>query len=135
MNEHTHKDDCLFCKIVKKEIPAKVVWEDEDHLAFLDIHPVTEGHTLVIPKNHSENHLELSSDAYSKLFLAVKDVSEKIKATFDPKVVAVMVEGLEVPHTHVHLIPLNSTQELGSFNHIDISEEKLDNTHRKLTSN
>jgi histidine triad (HIT) family protein len=88
----------------------------------------------VIPKNHSNNHLELSSEEYSELFAAVQKVSHIINKTFNPKVVAVMVEGLEVDHTHVHLIPLNSTGELGTINHIDIDEEKLNNTHRKLTN-
>ncbi len=102
--------DCIFCKIVKGDIPAEKVYEDEDILAFLDITPINAGHTLLIPKKHYENLFELPDDVLQKISIKLRDLGKKIKE-------AVRAEGLNigmnnrpaagqlVMHAHFHLIP------------------------------
>jgi len=102
--------DCIFCKIVKGEIPAVKVYEDESVLAFMDINPINDGHTLVIPKKHAENIFEIEA----KDLLAVMEVAHKIaraiKESLKPEALTVVqlngrLAGQMVPHLHVHLIP------------------------------
>jgi histidine triad (HIT) family protein len=95
----------IFEKIVKGEIPAHRVWEDEEHLAFLDIRPVADGHTLVIPKKAIDPIFRLDDQSYLQLMLAVKKVAEILKAKIPCDRVCMAVVGFEVPHAHVHLIP------------------------------
>lgn len=98
---------CIFCKIVAGEIPCHKVWEDEKHLAFLDIHPMREGHTLVVPKEHASELFELEADAYDALMRASKSVASRLKPALNVRRVGVAVEGFEVDHVHVHLVPMN----------------------------
>jgi histidine triad (HIT) family protein len=98
-------DNCIFCKIVKKEIPADVVFEDKDFIAFLDIHPVTLGHTLIIPKKHFTWMQDADDDTIAGIFqLAKKLMNASIKG-LGVDYVHVSLEGKDVPHLHVHLIP------------------------------
>lgn len=101
----------LFTKIVNGEIPCTKVWEDDEFLAFLDIMPVAPGHTLVIPKKESDYFFDLDDDAYARLMLASKKVAAAVKAATGCQRVCVGVFGFEVPHVHVHLIPLNSLSQ------------------------
>lgn len=107
-------DACIFCKIVKGEIPSAKVWENNEHLAFLSIAPIMPGHTLVIPKKHSDYLFDMDDEALGKLIKASKPVAIKLKIAMNPKTgkIGVMVAGLEVPHTHIHLIPMNSEGDL-----------------------
>ncbi len=104
-------EECIFCKIVKGEIPAYKVYEDEHTLAFLDIRPITPGHTLVIPKKHAQYITELDDETMSKLALAVKKVNEILRSSeIKCKDVSIHIAdgvaaGQEIPHVHVHLIP------------------------------
>lgn len=95
--------DCIFCKIAKKEIPGQIVWEDENFLAFLDINPVSKGHTLVIPKKHYRWVWEV--EELGNYFEKVKIVKKLIDEKFRPSFVEMKVFGLDVDHAHVHLIP------------------------------
>ena len=102
--------DCIFCKIVNGEIPANKVWEDENYLAFLDIKPESEGHTLVIPKKHFCWIWDLPSDSEGKpnfceFFEKVREVKKVLDEKYHPKWVMVKVIGIDVSHAHVHLIP------------------------------
>ncbi|OGY99206.1 MAG: hypothetical protein A2945_05515 [Candidatus Liptonbacteria bacterium RIFCSPLOWO2_01_FULL_52_25] len=102
--------DCTFCKIVAKQIPAYVVYEDDRAFAFLDIKPRSPGHTMVIPKYHSPNFLELPEAEVGPLFVAVKRVADMLvaKLTCDGITVGVnqgRASGQEVDHLHVHLMP------------------------------
>ncbi len=101
----------IFTKIVNGEIPCFKVAEDEKHLAFLDISPLTKGHTLVIPKTETDYLFDLDDAAYSDLMLFCKKISDAIKKSQDCKRIAMSVIGLEVPHAHVHLIPIQSMQD------------------------
>ena len=101
--------DCIFCKIVNKEIPAKVVYEDDHVLAFLDITQGTKGHTLVIPKRHSDTFLETKEEDINHVFLATQKVAKAIQKTFDPiglNVINNTNKPLQsVFHFHVHIVP------------------------------
>ena len=105
-------DDCLFCKIIKGEIPCHKVYENEKFLAFLDINPINEGHTLIIPKKHSEYVFDLSDKEYSELFLEAKNIAKYLKKATNAKRIGIIVEGFAVPHTHIHLVPLTQGNQL-----------------------
>jgi histidine triad (HIT) family protein len=102
--------ECLFCKIAKKDVPAAVVYEDEWAMGFLDIHPLAQGHTVVIPKIHAENILELDDNAIGPLFKAVKQITAALKLAFQPQGFTIginhgKVSGQAIDHLHIHLIP------------------------------
>lgn len=101
----------LFLKIVSGEIPSYKVAEDEYFLAFLDINPNAKGHTLCIPKKETNKLFDLSEQEYLDLMRFSRKVAKAIEKVVDCKRVGLSVIGLEVPHVHVHLIPLNSMQE------------------------
>lgn len=103
--------DSIFTKIIKGEIPANKVYEDDKTLAFLDINPTQPGHTLVIPKKQVEFIWDLSDEDYRALMDSVKKVARHIRETLNVKYVGVKVIGEEVPHAHVHLIPFNEAAE------------------------
>ena len=101
---------CIFCKIINGEIPSKKVYEDDDVLAILDISQATLGHTLVMPKKHYANILEIPSDEYSKVMLKVKEIANKINTNLKPNGINVLnncgeVAGQTVMHYHVHILP------------------------------
>lgn len=101
----------VFERIAAGEIPCEKVWEDEKHLAFLDINPRVEGHTLVIPKTAHDELFAMDESPYLELWRAARDVAHRLeKATGCARVVTVVV-GYEVPHVHIHLLPTNSLAE------------------------
>lgn len=102
----------IFARIVRGEIPCHKVWEDERHLAFLDIRPVKPGHTLVIPKADGDYLFDLEPQRYTELMQAVRTVARLLKERTGCKRVVELVLGYEVPHAHVHLIPTDSMAEL-----------------------
>jgi len=104
--------DTIFTKIIKGEIPCHKIYEDDKTLAFLDIHPVQPGMTLVISKTQAETFMDLSDEDYQALWRSVKKVAERLHQAFpDKKRIGVQVEGLDVPHVHVKLIPVNTGSE------------------------
>jgi histidine triad (HIT) family protein len=100
-------ENCIFCKIVRGEITSVKIWEDDKYLAFLDISPLHPGHTLVLPKKHTDYVFDLKDDEYQELMLKVKELAIKLKSKLKAEKIGMLVEGLAVPHVHVHLIPLN----------------------------
>ena len=103
-------ENCIFCKIIKGDIPSSKVYEDEKVLAFLDLSQVTKGHTLVIPKSHEENIYELSEESAAAVFTAVPKIANAIKAAYDPIGMNMLNNngaeaGQSVFHFHVHLLP------------------------------
>ena len=102
----------VFSKIVKGEIPSYKVAENEHCYAFLDINPVMEGHTLVIPKQEVDYIFDLDDDLYVELQLFARKVAKAVRAAIPCKRVGVAVLGMEVPHAHIHLIPLNSEGDM-----------------------
>ncbi len=101
----------LFTKIIQGEIPCHKVWEDDDHLAFLDINPIRPGHTLVIPKKEIAYIFDMEEEAYAALWQAARKVAKTIKQTLGCQRVCIDVVGWEVPHVHVHLIPTNTIHD------------------------
>jgi histidine triad (HIT) family protein len=109
----------IFSRIIRGEIPSYKVAENENCYAFLDINPLTKGHTLVVPKKEVDYLFDLDDTTLSELMLFAKQVAKSIKATIPCKRVAVVVLGLEVPHAHIHLIPINEESD------VDFHREKL----------
>ena len=105
----------IFTKIVKGEIPAYKVAEDENYLAFLDISPVAKGHVLVIPKKEVDYLFDLDDKTYAGLQLFAKKVAAGIKKAFPCEKVGVLVLGLDVPHAHIHLVPMQNEADLLNF--------------------
>ncbi len=104
--------DSIFSKIIKGEIPSHKIYEDDYSFAFLDIHPVQPGHTLVVTKRQVQEFTELSDEELAQLMISVKKVAIRLKQAFpDKKRIGVQIEGLDVPHVHVKLIPINSGAE------------------------
>ena len=102
----------LFTRIVNGEIPCHKVAETEEFLAFLDINPLSEGHTLCIPKKETDSIFDLEEETYIGLQLFAKHVAEGLMKVVPCKRIGTAVLGLEVPHAHIHLIPVNSDQDL-----------------------
>jgi histidine triad (HIT) family protein len=109
----------IFSKIVAGDIPCYKVAEDENYLAFLDVFPLKKGHTLVIPKKEVDYIFDLDSDIYQGLMLFAKRVAAAMKTSVPCKRISIHVIGLEVPHAHVHLIPINTMSDC------DFKQEKL----------
>lgn len=108
-------ENCIFCKIIKGEIPAEKIYADDKVLAFLDINPVTYGHTLVIPKEHYATMTDVPDKLLSYCYLKAKELMIKIKQALGADYVSVSVVGLDVPHFHIHLIPRNFNDGLANF--------------------
>jgi len=105
----------IFTKIVNGEIPAYKVAEDEDYFAFLDIFPVAKGHTLVIPKKEVDYLFDLDDELYTGLQMFAKKVAKGLKKAIPCEKVGVLVLGLEVPHAHIHLVPMQNEGDLLNF--------------------
>lgn len=110
----------IFTKIILGEIPSYKIAEDENNYAFLDINPLANGHTLVVPKKEVDYLFDLDEDSYNELFKFTKKVSQAIEKVISCKRLGVVVYGLDVPHAHVHLIPLQ-----GTGNEINFSNPKI----------
>ena len=106
----------IFTKIINKEIPCYKVAETENCLAFLDINPNAEGHTLCIPKKEIDNIFDLDTELYNELMLFSKKVAKALKKAVPCERIAMSVIGLEVPHAHIHLIPINEMKDVTFVN-------------------
>ena len=112
----------IFSKIINEEIPCYKVAENDEFLAFLDIRPNSIGHTLCIPKVEVDDILDLEEDRYKNLMLFSRKVAKSIKNVIQCKKVAISVIGLEVPHVHVHLIPINEMKDANFSEKVNISK-------------
>lgn len=123
----------LFTRIINREIPGYIVAEDDRYIAFLDINPLVMGHTLVVPKKEVDYIFDLDDDTLSGLQLFSKKVAHALKKSFPCLRVGVAVIGLEVPHTHVHLVPMNSMDDLNfSRPKLRPSKEALEEAAEKI---
>lgn len=114
----------VFTKIINREIPAYIIDENDDFIAFLDINPVQKGHTLVVPKKEIDYIFDLDDYYLSKILLYSKKIANALKKTIFCNRIGISVTGLEVPHTHVHLIPINSINDMYKSK-IDLSKEEM----------
>lgn len=119
----------VFSEIIKGVIPCYKIYEDEKNLAFLDIHPETRGHVLVVPKVEVDKVYELEDEDYVALMLAVKRVAQRIEEVFDERAMMKVV-GTDVPHAHVHVMPLDEGWEQGRT--LELTEEEMEGIRRKL---
>lgn len=117
----------IFTRIINREIPSYKVAEDENFYAFLDINPLMKGHTLVVPKQEVDYIFDLDDDTLQKMTIFAKRVAAQIKCKIECKKVAMVVLGLEVPHAHIHLIPMNTESD------VDFRKEKLNLTPEEFT--
>ena len=122
----------IFAKIIRGEIPCHKVWEDDDHLAFLDIRPLNKGHTLVIPKKNRDYIFDLPSAEYEALWKAAKTVADLLKSKISCQRVVSFVLGYEVHHTHIHLVPTQSERDVIPFVPKAMSHEDLANLAAEL---
>ena len=126
----------IFSKIVNGEIPAYKVAEDENYLAFLDIFPVAKGHTLVIPKKEVDYIFDLDDDLYVGLQAFAKKVAVGLKKAIPCQKVGVLVLGLEVPHAHIHLIPMQTEAYILNFSKkLKLAPEEFQNIKARISEN
>lgn len=131
--------DCLFCKIVKKEIPSEVIYENEEALSFLDVNPFALGHALVISKSHAENISGLRDEAVGPVFQAVKKVTGMLKKALGPEGFTIginhgRISGQMVPHFHIHVIPRYPGDGGGSIHSVveNRPKESIKETKEKI---
>ena len=123
----------LFTRIIQGEIPSYRIAEDEKYYAFLDINPLTKGHTLVIPKQETDYIFDLDDSTLGGMMVFAKKIAAKIKKEMDCKRVAVVVLGMEVPHAHIHLIPINHESDVDFHkNKLQLTKEEFLEIQNKL---
>ena len=126
----------IFTRIVNKELPAHIVAEDENHMAFLDINPLKEGHTLVIPKVEIDYIFDLDDETIRTLNVFAKKISKAIEKSVQCSRIGIVVLGLEVPHVHIHLIPLVNESDINFANpKLQFTQEELEALAIKIRSN
>jgi histidine triad (HIT) family protein len=124
----------IFTRIVNREIPAHVLREDDDYLAFLDVRPIRAGHSLVIPKREIDDLFDLPDPLLSGLFLFARPVAKAIQATTGAQRVGVAVVGIEVPHAHIHLVPIDNISDLDFRNAQPADDAELAETAERIRS-
>ena len=125
----------IFTKIVNGEIPCYKIAEDENFLAFLDVNPNAKGHTLCIPKQEINKIFDIEDDLYIGLMKFSKKIAVALEKAVPCKRVGMAVIGLEVPHAHVHLIPLNEMDEIRFQNKVSLTKEEFEEIVKKIQSN
>ena len=126
----------IFSKIIAGEIPSYKIAEDEKFFAFLDIFPLVEGHTLVVPKIEVDNMFDLENDYLSALLVFAKPIAKAIEKSFKCNRCGMAVIGLEVPHAHLHLVPINSADDLNfTRGKMKLTEDQLKEAQRKIIHN
>jgi len=124
----------IFTKIINGEIPCFKVAEDDNYLAFLDINPNVKGHTLCIPKKEVNKIFDLDEETYLGLMLFSRKVGKALGKTIDCKRVGITVIGLEVPHVHVHLIPLNEMRDASFLHKVKLTDEEFKNLATRISA-
>jgi histidine triad (HIT) family protein len=125
----------IFTKIINGEIPSYKIAEDENYLAFLDVNPNAKGHTLCIPKQEINKIFDMDEDLYLGLMKFSRKVAKAIEKTVPCKRIGVAVIGLEVPHTHVHLIPLHDMDDMRFQRKVSLTKEEFEDLAKAIQSN
>jgi histidine triad (HIT) family protein len=123
---------CIFCKIITGELPAEKIYEDDRVLVFLDINPVSEGHALLIPKEHHALMPDVPDELLGYCFAKVKKLMQNIKIAMQADYVSVSVSGVDIPHFHIHIIPRNFSDRLQGWPTKKYAEEKMHETAEKI---
>ena len=125
----------IFSKIIKREIPSYKIMEDEMFFAFLDIYPLREGHTLVIPKLEVDKIFDLPADYLGKMLVFAQPIAKAIEQSFSCNRCGIAVIGLEVPHAHMHLVPINTSNDLNFTKpKLKLTEDQLKTSQEKILS-
>ena len=124
----------LFSRIIARELPAYIVAEDEQHIAFLDINPNALGHTLCVPKKEVDKLFDLSTSEYQDLMMFSRSVAAALKQVVSCKRIGLTVIGLEVPHVHVHLIPLNDMADATFKKKVTSSKEEMQTLTKQISA-
>ena len=125
----------IFSKIISGEIPSYKIAENETFFAFLDIFPLVEGHVLVVPKMETDNLFDLPTDLLGKILVFAQPIARAIESAFNCNRCGISVIGLEVPHAHVHLVPINSANDLNfTRGKLKMSPEQLKKAQEKILS-
>ena len=122
----------IFTKIINGEIPSYKIAEDDNFLAFLDVNPNAKGHTLCIPKKEIDKIFDMDEDLYLELMQFSRKIAIALEKAIDCKRVGMAVVGLEVPHVHVHLIPLNEMDEMRFQNKVKLEKEEFEEIVKKI---
>jgi histidine triad (HIT) family protein len=124
----------IFSKIISKEIPCYKIAENQDFIAFLDINPNSLGHTLCVPKIEVDNFLDLEKKSYDKLMSFSRNVALAIKQVVPCKRIGMSLIGLEVPHVHVHLIPISNMEDMQFIKKIKLNHNQFDSLAKEINS-
>ncbi len=128
--------DSIFTKIINREIPAYIIDENEDFIAFLDVFPLVKGHVLVVPKKQVSYMFEMDDELFSGLHLFSKKIAIAIQKTIECERIGTAVIGLEVPHTHIHLVPINNVGDINfSKPKLELSKTELLDIQKNIVSN
>jgi histidine triad (HIT) family protein len=134
-------ENCIFCKIVKKQAPASIIYEDQTVLAFLDLRPVNEGHTLVIPKSHYETIYDIPEDLIGKVHQKAKQIAVAVKKTVNAQGISIIQQNeraanQDIFHFHIHVIPRFEGQKLPRFSEIpQANRERLEQIASEIKQN
>ena len=134
----TFNESCIFCKIVRKQAPASIIYEDETVMVFLDIRPLNLGHTLVIPKKHCVDIFDIPEDQLSQVHMVAKQVSFAVKRATDADGISIIQQngkaaGQDIFHLHVHVVPRFEGQKLPSFSDLrEVERAKLEEMAKKI---
>lgn len=121
----SNMDDCIFCKIIRGEVPIPRIYEDDRIVAFLDIHPINEGHTLVIPKEHVPDFQRMDDALYVSAMQVAKKIATIVDERLKPKRVGLVIAGWDVPHTHIHVVPMHDYHDITSKRMLESTPTKL----------
>ncbi len=122
----------IFTRIINGEIPSYKIAEDDKHYAFLDINPVVKGHTLVVPKKENDYLFNLSDEEIADLIVFAKKVAKKLESKIECRRIAVTVIGLEVPHAHIHLLPINAESDIDFKHKMTLPAEEMQSIADKI---
>lgn len=118
-------NDCIFCKIIKGEISANKVYEDDQIIAILDHRPVRKGHAMIMPKKHVNHFIDLDDELAAHICKVGNALGKKIKAALNPKRVGFVIAGFGVPHAHYHVIPMYEEQDITSSQYVSIDKGQI----------
>lgn len=127
-------DECIFCKIAKGEIPADIIYEDKDFIAFLDINPYVKGHLLVIPKKHSDWLWDMNTREYKDLVEKTYYLANILRKAFNTDWIEEIVAGIGVQHTHIHLLPRQREDGLGEIPKTPLNPKPLESEMKEIAS-
>ncbi len=127
--------DCIFCKIIRGEVPAVKIYENQKVTAFLDSNPIKPGHVLVVPKEHKDYIFNLEDKEYIDLMIEVKKIAKILKNKLQSRRIGLVVEGFGVAHVHIHLVPVNKGNELNPEKARPAEIEELNRIAQKIRRN